>query len=1791
MHPRCTSPYFINYRRLAATGMSESNADPKPSEARETGQSEHSGAETAQSALRNPQNTENLPNDDDSQFAIPPSVRVTEAVQLQPDENPSSDAPAVSSIPAVSPGLAQQFTTPLKSLPPLKDIEPITTPRSFDVAKDLEDPESSPVVTRAENAGDDDENLINTSFADDTFAQTQPHHSFEHSSDKLQVIASYLDVPISELSGISTSLVNALESKSADHEALRSQLSLLQVNQEQAAQLQNKKVETLQKRLRTLDAKYQQVITDNETKDEERVSESRQLTVLRQERDSLLQKLDHLELQISQQQTQHASTVSLKDQEIIRLNESLSRLTQANIDDSQKLNQITRELSDTRNEKFTIQLELSKSTNELNYLRDQKEWFESELKKVQLRYTESLKKAESDYLRLTGNVDALTTQKALLEKMNTSYKETLANLQAELESQTSKLLSLDSKFEVEKIKYAKDLKNKEDLNELLRVQTEQRAEHIQQLERYVEEVLSSLTGKVNDLESSLSQKIDKIAELEEKLKRTEEVLDAELHKGTELPKLSQTAELIAGEGISLSSLYVEFNQLKKQLVFEKSQKAKLASQLESFVRELEEKKPVIASYQEQIQFYESSLKDMIGKVEVVRLEKAEADKEIRRLKSTLTDHENSLVSSKKLCRDLGTQLCYYLIHLRIRDNDEEPLSLAERKAIDNILERSGNKEAKYETDTDMLISSRLVEFGSIVELQQKNENLLKVVRELGKKLEAKDQEHNEQLESAAIEEAKEAIITLEGEIDSLHIKLNAVTKERDQLRTIERTNPSGSSSEVRYLNEVCDDLRKRLSQSEKNLREAQESSAQRINELNTRLNEEATQRGELLIKVNTQVHAVEMAEVRYSNLQKLLKNCKEELKQLKSDIAFWKEQASKQEALLIRKANELSDATSELSKNQAIINGLRTEKDMAISLQGSLRDEVASLRSDKSNLSLFVSNLQSLLKEREASNAEISSRLNQAVENYQSLQERLSERDDKITMLTTQAELELKSQYIKLEQVSDLSQKLAEARISLAEKTALVEKLRSQTSNHESSFQNALLQAQVASTNGDADESRFEALRLAEQQVQEFSSIANNAEKALMDATASFEQFKTDHEHKVTELNDMRSQQQKEIERLSNEIQSANEERSKMTSQHMDEVQSLNSKLLEAIVKANSFDTMKQDYETRLLSLRADLETQEARNADLERRLKDTADSKESLEKEISSLRDQVNSLNEELSNAKIALEDHNNELSNTAEQRAVALRNLQESFDDLRSKLSSAEEQNAILLNQLELNADNSKSSPDQADNQDLSSVVRYLRHEKESAEAKVVTLTEQVNTLRLKLEHTNLELEARNSELLRSQKATIELDSTNQEHLKVLEQLEQLNILRESNTTLRNENRIQAKRLSELEQQLNDVSNSLATIQVSLTQDAEKDDEKDQKIRLLEEENARIKANMSQTSTADNSEEVEALKKRFTNLKNEFQNKLLVHRGKTKELEKVVENLRSELKSNKKMLEDEKKSRQEVVDKQPNNEEGEQKLKALRDESEKRIKELELEKVKLEAQLQVLQKSGASNVSVSDEVEKVRGQLEKEKAEVEKSFSEKLKLAEEQIEALKRDSSNSNVEQLLAQEAEKQNKKLEEALQSRKQELEKQFDERLQTEIESRQQNISGGDSSSEELVKKYESQIEELKQDFEKRLTTEIEDIKKKTEKKFEIKVRMLNKKIDKLEGKAGETKGPSPSPGAANTKPEDLTKSPPGHPYTESTLTVHRPQVDRGQDKKNDKGNDKGKKRPFPNKNQPNKKPKE
>ncbi|NWN94218.1 MAG: hypothetical protein HLX43_06730, partial [Bacillus sp. (in: Bacteria)] len=643
----------------------------------------------------------------------------------------------------------QSFTTPLKSLPPLKDIEPIATPKAFNVAKDIDaDVSSSPLITTKNTQMD---------LAQDGDNKPNPNDKYQGDDDNTEnsVVRAFLGVSQQDLNSFSVDVISKLHKRCIEHQELKSDNEFLKINQEQAILIQNKKSKLLSLKLSKLDKLNTELRQERDTLSNEKEIHIKTIGDLKDENSTIMNKLSQIEHQSKNYDSSYSDQIGERDQEILRLNDSLNKLTRTNIEQNKKINEVIRELNDARNEKFTLKLENSKISNEISYIKSQRMWYEDELKSVQQRFTDLIKKHESEFLIRSNKLSSLAAKKEALERLNKSQADHINGLQYDLEKEISKASSLDSTFEIEKIKLGKELKNKEELLELTQVQSSQRNERIEQLESYIEEIKNRLGESINLLEADLSKKNETIIVLEEKLRRTEEVLDKELHKETDLPKLSVSAEMIAStktDGISLSSLYSEYNHLKKQLVLERSQKERLANQLESFVAELESKKPTIANYSDQIKFYENSLQEMISKVESIRLEKLEGEKEYNKLKSRLSEYNNDLVSMKKLCRDLGKQLCYYLIHSKIRDSNEDPLALTERKAIENILEKSGNNEGVKESDTDQLISDRLVGFTNIIELQQKNEGLLTVVRQLGKKLENNDDEFNGGLESAAIDE-------------------------------------------------------------------------------------------------------------------------------------------------------------------------------------------------------------------------------------------------------------------------------------------------------------------------------------------------------------------------------------------------------------------------------------------------------------------------------------------------------------------------------------------------------------------------------------------------------------------------------------------------------------------------------------------------------------------------------------------------------------------------------------------------------------------------------------------------------------------------------------------------------------------------------------------------------------------------------------------------------------------------------------------------------------------------------
>lgn len=1570
----------------------------------------------------------------------------------------------------------RQFTTPLKSLPPLKDIEHITTPKSFGVARDADftgPVRSSPMAQHAnsiqlQDLAEAEEDAFDAT-ANDTFASNsvlpKQHDVQDDVSADLTAAATFLDVDPSALLASASHFVAKLAQRAQKLHGLQSELSFFKLNLEQVNQLQLKKFEQFQEKLDKLSQANAALALENEKLNGNLQLKDSHIAELRQKSAVIADKLYKLENSHQESDSSHAMALGSKDQEIYRLNEQITQLTRSSIDQGQKLSDLVKELNEVTNEKFVAKLDLSKATNELSYIKTQKEWYENQLKAVQSKYTDLIKRHDSDYLRDSSKISSLTSQNENLVALKESLSEQVKELETTKELLVSKITSLESKSEVQSIKYSKELSLKDEQIELLNIQLNERSDRVTQLEEYASDIKSSSAASVSSLMKELSEKDDKIAELVEKLRRTEDALDSELHKETELPKLAPSAEMIlqnGASGISLSKLYTEFNHIKKELVLERSQKDKLAVQLQMFVAELESKKPAIANYRNQIQHYEESLKEMLDKLESVRLDKVESEKECNRLRTRLGSYELELETVKQLTKDLGRQLCYYLIHSKIRDGNEDPLSLSERKAIDQILIKSGNKDNKLESDTDQLITERLVGFADIVELQKKNEELLVAVRLLGKQLEEKDHEPNG-LEAAAVEEARDAILTLQSELESMSVKYDACVKERDLLKSLQDTLGSAEgSAEAKSLRSANSELRAKLAESETSINTFRAQSEQRVKDINEKLSQLANDNESLKMNLAASKHSSELSESRLESTGKFLENVKKELEYARKETTFWKDQASKQEELLVAKSNELRDSEKKLFELSTVSNNLLTEKEVSAMLQKSLKEEVQQLKKDKDQLNSFVFNLQTLLKEREDSSNDLSRKLSQSVENYQSLQEKLNEKEEKIMILSSQSDLALKSQNAKLEQVNELSQKLLEARSKLSEKTALIERLQSARQSSQPHSNNSAAEvSRTPASNGDPQihPSEYEdlklALKLAEMQVTEFSAIAKGAEEALVTANQSYDQYKSTTDEKLRELEEEKQELIEELEAAKTSLSSIQDQAREAEKSFTAQLQELRTQAQENARKANSFDELKNDYDNKISVLNHDLSNQASVAEDLQKRYDAKLSETELLNRQLAKLKDDKNDLELKIADVSLEMEKYKLELVSRDETIAEQKASEQDELSKLQIKIKDLQYQYDLAMNQIELSQ--SVAGPEGGD-ENLRQVVSFLRAEKDAAEAKARSVSENVELLTSQVESLTAELNASKSQILRLQNVKFELDETNKDHQRLTEQLEQLNILRESNMTLRNENKMNLDRIVELETELKDLQKLAKQADTSPSDQVEL---RQQEIRLLTEENERLKNQLN------NNEEHKNLMQRFENLKAEFKSKLLGHRSKNRELEKQLNDLK------------------ENYD-------------------------------KVQAEMSELKAQDTQSVSL------LKSQLlevNAAKADAERQYAEELKAAQEKF----------DLELKAAKESLEQQSKSNASTENFEQKLEAAVQARMKAEAENLQSlSKSEAEEIKRSVTREYEDKIKTINDDFAKKLEEEKAKALAAAEKKHEFRVKILNRKVEKLERDQKQGITPDPVP---------------------------------------------------------------
>ncbi|KAI5970091.1 MLP1 [Candida margitis] len=1304
----------------------------------------------------------------------------------------------------------QQYTTPSKSLPPLKDQEPIVTPKLFDVAPDNDDHRALYNSTQE---------VASSPIRNDILSHTQDQDRLE--GDTKAILSIFLSIDKDTLKAINDQhVIRALLTKAREFERLQSQNNQFRSKLEETFTNSRSTINSLQQRYSEADNSLLALRDENA----ELASKSKK------------QEVKVRELELSNQQmvvqvNEYQRLSSEKASELKELNEKqsyqeikhmekLEELSSANVAQSKKLNQITMEYNRSENEKFAISLQLTKAQNEANYLKDQKLWYEEQLKSAQSKYTDLLQKYETEQLQTDSKVNRLTVKSENLDQLVKRHEKTIADLEASLKSESSKKSATESKLRSVESRIIEESNANQDLLELTKLQSDQRAARIEQLEAYSEELKSRTDENISKLRSTISLQEQTIAELEEKLERMESALSEEF--GDKKLLLDSDASTDVSR-ISLPTLFSEYNHVKKQLTVERIQREKLEKELESFVIELDARKPAIANYKDQIQFYESLVSELNDKIESIHAENTSLEKACKKLRSNGVDYENEISTLKQVVKDLGRQICYLLIHSHIRDNNDDPLALGERSKIEKILDRTGNFDDSLESDADKVVSERLLTFRDIIELRQKNQDLVTSVRQLTKKLESSEEDSNS---AKAVEEAQEAIMTLDSELESVNAQLQAATRERDALRKLNNKMADGVAGTNNSVPDL--ELNRKIEEYESVIKKMKHESSETINKVREELKKALESNNELAIQLSVANKSIELTEMKLSTTQKSIDLAIAEKNQVKSEMEFWNKQAQKLEDQVGQKSQDLRDLQSRVEQNNTSLVTLQHEKDFANRMQLSLNNELSSLRDDKVKLNELVVNLQSMLRERDESIKEITAKFNDSTEASQNLQRKLNEREERLQILSHQSEKTFKAQNSKLEQINDLSLQLLHLKNEASEKDKRIVDLSARLKD---ATLNAYSKPEVKQLQDD--------LRTTGDRLVELTKLVNDKEASIAEKTKLLNEEKASWETKYNEIVKEMKNAEEEIAKLKEKNDVKAKELEEARGKFVADFNALQEKFAEVETKAEKFDSLDKIYEDRLNDANEKLEKEKKTVIDLQNKADVQAENNSALVEEIQSIKETVSDNNYTIAQLRKEKDVINKKLQDLEGELSVSRLELENEKNNSKTKHAELEDQNRLLLDRLELGGV-SENNEDSGSN-DVKQIIEYLRREKEGSDAKLATVEEENSSLRVKLESLQNEISTLQS--LKNNSSVLDMNNNEKEQSQLSSQLSQINQLMENTNNLKYEIKRKDTELAHLRSEFARIKSELDNAKQNSQTQITETGINQQKLRLLEEENARLK------------------------------------------------------------------------------------------------------------------------------------------------------------------------------------------------------------------------------------------------------------------------------------------------------------------------------------------------------------
>ncbi len=1014
--------------------------------------------------------------------------------------------------------------------------------------------------------------------------------------------------------------------------------------------------------------------------------------------------------------------------------------------------------------------------------------------------------------------------------------------------------------------------------------------------------------KINELETTVNQLRSDLDQARAQPSTPQQPNNANgastpMRPSTPLGIFSPSSSRLKGQP-SVTQMFSEYKKLEKELAHEKRINEDLQSNLDAMVQELESSKPELDEIRSDHARVQNELLEMSNLVDQASRERNDAVKEARACQGQLQARGKEVEVLSQQLRDAGSEIRYLLMEQQVREHGHA-MSREDFANMQRAADEALSQETSNLSETQQLVNQQLIVFKNIAELQEQNENQLKTIRNLVVNLESTESQERQQKYSSMERELQEAhshVASLQSELKTMLTQTKSFAREREMFRSMLKRNglapgqvtdfsrslpvPAGGSPARGFDETFITGGGADLSKQMKDLQDTFESHRQEFNTNTTMLRAQVDD----LMKTNSRVQTeasrhlgqLTAANQRLEMLQANYNMLKNENSELQKRSHTTSEEAAKQAVKVQQAGEDLVEARGLIDSLRRESANLKAEKDIWKTIETRQVSDIESLRNERTRVDQLNGSLQSLLSEREQTYSEqrrrfqvqtesletelqttkrkLNDELEETKKNSQRReyeQDQARKRIDDLMASLSSAREELASAKTSRDhlqaRVDEVTVELrsAEERLEVYNKTAVEASGQENGGDDSSITKEEELAIQVSELKRDL-ELKISGLDRANEQIETYKNIAQEAEERLQETNDTAELYRENTETTITEKDAKIKDLEQRVEDISSELSTTNSELSKLRDEHSgsdrryEEQKASFEAEIERLKEQEERATENAQFNLEASKAQAEIATQAQQNYENE-----IVKNAEAI-KTAQASRSEANQLRLEMVDLKTQAETAHQDIQQKESSWSERKNTYEQEVADLKQRREEVAQQNAILHGQLEsltkqiaaLQRDRTDlASVESTDSHstnldDFQEVIKYLRREKEIVDVQYHLSTNEHKRLRQQLDFVQSQLDETRLKLDQQRRAEADIERNSISHNRLMDTLNELNLYRESSVTLRAEAKYATQALSEKTQQVEKLEAQIQPLQVRVSELENLAELRDGELKLLQDD-----------------------------------------------------------------------------------------------------------------------------------------------------------------------------------------------------------------------------------------------------------------------------------------------------------------------------------------------------------------